>query len=90
MTGKALAKAEEILELDTEPADCGPDGSYGPTVRAQTSVISTVLSTQAKVDENKLRRQAQDRLPSLLKTINEIAARLPATRPAPTIDLVPE
>jgi len=46
-------------------------------VRAQTSVISTVLSTQAKVDENRLRRQSIDRLPALLKLVNDTAAKLP-------------
>jgi hypothetical protein len=46
-------------------------------LRAQTSVITSVLNTQAKVDENRLRRQTADRLPALLELINETAKRLP-------------
>jgi hypothetical protein len=53
------------------------DPEQGSAVRAQTSVISTVLSTQAKVDENRLRRQSIDRLPALLKLVNDTAAKLP-------------
>ena len=83
-------RADEILELDLVQADCGPDGSFGPTVRAQTSVISTILSTQAKVDENRLRKRAADKLPDLLKIVNEIAARVPTGPVVPIIDAVPE
>lgn len=46
-------------------------------VRAKTSVITTVLATQAKVDETRLKRQSLDRLPALLKLVKETAKRLP-------------
>lgn len=76
MTQKALDKAETILTKDpftfTEDND-----RFGPVLRAQTSVITSVLNTQAKVDETRLRRAAHDRLPELLKLINETAKRLP-------------
>jgi hypothetical protein len=36
-----------------------------------------VLNTQAKVDETRLRRQTLDRLPALLKLVEETAAKLP-------------
>jgi hypothetical protein len=42
-------------------------------------VISTVLATQAKVDETRLRRQSLDRLPALLALVNETAKRIPVT-----------
>jgi hypothetical protein len=51
--------------------------TFGPVIRAQTSVITTVLNTQAKVDETRLRRQTLDRLPALLKLVEETAAKLP-------------
>lgn len=50
---------------------------HAPLLRAKTSVISTVLATQAKVDETRLRRQSLDRLPALLKLVEETARRLP-------------
>lgn len=71
------------------PADVGPFGAFGPIVRAKTAVIGTVLATQAKVDETRLRRQTLDRLPALLERVNEIAARLPAMPVGPVIDHVP-
>ena len=46
-------------------------------LRAKTSVITSVLTTQAKVDETRLRRQSLDRLPALLALVNETAKRLP-------------
>ena len=52
-------------------------------LRAKTSVITTVLNTQAKVDETRLRRQTLDRLPALLKLVNETQSRLPS----PILDL---
>jgi hypothetical protein len=72
VTGKALENAEGILDLalDTDP-------EAGHVMRAKTSVITSVLNTQAKVDETRLRRQSMDRLPALLKMVNEVAAKLP-------------
>lgn len=61
-----------------EPLDRNDVFTFGPVLRAKTSVITTVLATQTKVDETRLRRQALDRLPSLLKLVNETQARLPS------------
>ena len=82
MTHKALENAEDILELAVDP-----DEELGDVLRAKTSVITTVLNTQAKVDETRLRRQSLDRLPALLKLVNETAKRLPGPV---TIDLQPD
>lgn len=74
------------MELDPSNED-----SFGPVIRAQTSVITTVLSTQAKVDETRLRRQSLDRLPDLLALVEQVRSRLPqAPVLAPPIDLVAE
>ena len=53
------------------------EDTFGPVLRAKTSVITSVLTTQAKVDETRLRRQSLDRLPALLALVNETAKRLP-------------
>jgi hypothetical protein len=79
LTDKALDKATEVLELPTTSSD-----EYGHVLRAQTSVITTVLNTQVKVDERRLRRQQLDRLPALFEEVNRIAAGLP-----PMIDVTP-
>ena len=75
-----------MLDLELNPGDAGADGAFGPTIRAKTSVIATVLATQAKVDETRLRRQTLDRLPALLRLVNETAARLPSPQQVTTID----
>lgn len=55
------------------------EDTFGPVLRAKTSVITSVLTTQAKVDETRLRRQTLDRLPALLALVNETAKRIPVT-----------
>lgn len=86
MTGKALDRAEDILDENWREHD---ETMAGPVLRAQTSVITSVLNTQAKVDETRLRRTTLDKLPDLLKLVNEVAARLPSA-PVRTIDVVVE
>lgn len=74
MTEKALEQGEAILDRDLE---LETEETFGPVLRAKTSVITSVLATQAKVDETRLRRQTMDRLPALLALVNETAKRLP-------------
>lgn len=84
----ALNNAEDIL---AEPlGNYGEDNPFADKLRAKTSVIKTVLGTQAKVDETRLRRQQFDRMPQLLKMVEEAAKKLPnAVRQGPVIDYVP-
>lgn len=56
------------------------DDEFGHLIRAKTSVITTVLSTQTKVDETRLRRHTNDKLPALMAMVAMVADRLP---PAP-------
>lgn len=72
VTDKALDNAEQILDL---PVDANEE--FGHVLRAKTSVVTTVLNTQVKVDERRLRRQQLDRLPALIEEVNRIAAGLP-------------
>lgn len=76
MTHKALDNAEMILDEDIDVRE-EPE-QFGPLLRAKTSVLNSILATQTKVDETRLRRQTLDRLPALLKLINETEASLPA------------
>ena len=73
--------------LDKELDDTS-EVTFGPVLRAKTSVITSVLATQTKVDETRLRRQQFDRLPELLKLVNETQARLPVVPSGPVVDLV--
>jgi hypothetical protein len=57
------------------------DDVNGTVLRAKTSVITTALSTQAKVDETRLRRQTVDRMPEILKLVEEVRKRLPPPGP---------
>ena len=69
-----MTEGEAILDRDLGMED---EDTFGPVLRAKTSVITSVLTTQAKVDETRLRRQSLDRLPALLELVNETAKRLP-------------
>ena len=69
-----MTEGEAILDRDL---NLETEESFGPVLRAKTSVITSVLTTQAKVDETRLRRQSLDRLPALLALVNETAKRLP-------------
>jgi hypothetical protein len=72
VTGRAIAKSEEILNF---PLD--PDSDHFPVVlRAQTAIVNSVLNTQTKVDENRLRARKPDVLPQLIKLIAEERARI--------------
>jgi hypothetical protein len=82
ITGMALKQAEEILEL---PLD---DATSGNIMRAKTSIVGTVLTTQARVDENSLRTKRDsgvlDRLEKLIRQARREIPREPksaATKP---------
>jgi hypothetical protein len=62
LTGLALKRAREILE---EPIDFENDKA----MRLQVSTIQTVLNTQVRVDEGRLKRRKIDALPKLLELI---------------------
>ena len=65
---KALNKADEILDLPLPSAD---HASFGAVLRAQNAAANTVLNTQTKVDENRLRVGVVDKLPELLEILRE-------------------
>ena len=73
--GDMAAELEAVAQLGlknlrnilTAPLDL-EDGSL---LRAKNAAANTVLSTQVKVDENRLRSAAVDRLPELLEILRE-------------------
>jgi hypothetical protein len=80
-----MVVAETYLDTDWRTAD---DLTKPLLMRAHTTLVNTFMSTQAKVDETRLRRQQFDRLPELLRLVNETQARLPVVPSGPVVDLV--
>ena len=67
-SGKAIEKAQEILAMPLDPAS----EQFGVVMRAQTSTVATVLATQTRADENRLRASNNpDRLAELLVRMNQ-------------------
>jgi hypothetical protein len=59
-----LKNLRDILALPLDVED-------GPLLRAKSAAASTVLGTQVKVDENRLRAGVVDKLPELLEILRE-------------------
>src|SRR6516164_7293162 len=59
-----LKNLRDILTLPLDIED-------GPLLRAKNAAANTILSTQTKVDENRLRAGVVDRLPELLEILRE-------------------
>jgi hypothetical protein len=68
VSAKAIDKADQILDLPLPSAD---HASFGAVLRAQNAAINSALTTQARVDENRLRAGVVDKLPELLKILAE-------------------
>jgi hypothetical protein len=72
VTAKSLIKADEILDLPLDPER----RHYQAELRAPASIINTTLNTQARVGEAALHKEVVDRLPELIKLIQEEERRL--------------
>jgi hypothetical protein len=59
-----LKNLRDILTLPLDVED-------GPLLRAKNAAANTILSTQTKVDENRLRAGVVDKLPELLEILRE-------------------
>jgi hypothetical protein len=64
---RAIDTIDEILAIPLNPES----DQYASVLRAKTAAANTALTTMGKVDENRLRGQAIDRLPELFKIIAE-------------------
>jgi hypothetical protein len=70
VSARALAKLDEFLTLPIDTSD-------GNRTRAQSAAINAALSTQAKVDEMRLRqRSAPDILPKIIEMMRQEKERL--------------
>jgi len=76
LTTKALQKAEEILDL---PLEMG-DKDFATVLRAQQGMVTSLLTTQVRVDEGKLRQKQADIMPRLLDLLEVEQAKLPELR----------
>ena len=68
VTEKALDKADDILSLPLPEPD---DANFSAILRSQNAAANTILTTQVRVDENRLRKQQVDTLPQLIADIAE-------------------
>src|SRR5262245_44050260 len=72
VTAKSLTKADEILDTPLDPER----RHYQAELRALVSIINTTLNTQARVGEAALHQEVFDRLPEIIRLIQEEEARL--------------
>jgi hypothetical protein len=68
VTEKAICKADDILSLPLPEPD---DANFSAILRSQNAAANTILTTQVRVDENRLRKQQVDTLPQLIADIAE-------------------
>jgi hypothetical protein len=67
VANKGLDKANEILDLPLDPERL----HYPAELRARTALINTALTTQARIDETRMRPPKRDLLPEIIKLIKE-------------------
>ena len=72
LTQLAIDKAEEILRLKLIPGD----EDFNAILKAQTSQVATVLTTQVRVDEGRFKKKQVDKLGELLDLIRGEEAKL--------------
>jgi hypothetical protein len=65
-TSRALERADDLLEIDI--SDEGHE-KFGDKLRSLNSTIKTVIGTQVRVDEHRLKARKLDVLPQLLEAI---------------------
>jgi hypothetical protein len=67
---------KNLRDILTVPLDL----EDSPLLRAKNAAASTILNTQVKVDENRLRSAAVDKLPELLEILREEQIKLAIRR----------
>lgn len=72
LSGRALDRADDLLDMDI--SDDSAD-KFGEKVRGLNSAIKTVLQTQVRVDEHRLKARSLDVLPELLAAIKDEEAK---------------
>lgn len=72
LTGKALERASDILDIPLDPEDMD---TYAHNLRGLNTALKTVLQTQVRVDEHRLKARKLDALPDILAAIAEEEAK---------------
>jgi hypothetical protein len=72
LSGRALDRLDDLLDLDIADDE---HEKFGEKVRALNAATKTVLQTQVRVDEHRLKTRALDVLPELLEAIKQEEAR---------------
>ncbi len=74
---KGLRMAIDTLDIELDPSD----RNYGALLRAKTALANTLITTQCRVDEARLRaRQADELLPALLESLKIEKEKLAGTK----------
>lgn len=66
LTHRALDRADDLLEMDISDEE---HDKFGEKVRGLNSAIKTIVQTQVRVDEHRLRARKEEILPQLLEAI---------------------
>lgn len=75
LSGDALERAGDLLSMDITDEE---HEKFGEKVRGLNSVIKTVLQTQVRVDEHRLKARNADALPELIELIRQEEAKMKA------------
>jgi len=67
-TSKSLDVAEAILDMEIPTDDPAQHVKY---LNVQARVVGTILNTQLRAEEQRLKRQAADLLPQLLRRVED-------------------
>jgi hypothetical protein len=68
----ALTKLDDILNLGLDEHD----ENFPTVLRVQMTAVQTVMNTQVKVDEQRLKQRQEDKLPELLARLLEEEKKL--------------
>lgn len=76
--GLSIEKMIEIMKMELH----AEDKNFPKLLSTQQAIAASVFSTAARIDENQLRKQAQDKLSEILDLIRSEQAAMPARRAA--------
>ena len=74
VTDKAFKKLNEILDL---PLTTAEDKEFATLLRVQMTAVQTVLNTNVRVDEQRMKRRQSDNLGALLEVLSKHEKKMP-------------
>lgn len=75
VTDKAFKKLNEILDI---PLTTAEDKEFATLLRVQMTAVQTVLNTNVRVDEQRMKRRTSDNLGALLEVLSKHEKKMPA------------